>query len=714
MTDVLDAYRDDPVRFVEEVLGDKPYAKQREMLALLGAFRRVSVVGANGSGKDWAAARAILWWLATRLHAVVVVTGPTQRQVEEIVWRELRTAFKNARVPLGGRVTGSHWNIADDRYAIGFSTNKADNLQGFHSPELLVIVTEAHAMPQDQMEALKRLNPTRVLLTGNAFSRSGEFFDSHHTKRELYKCLAISAFDTPNFTGEFGGIPGMPTDEDIAERKIDWQEDHPLYQGSVLARFPDALDDSVLSRSAIEAAVQRWEQGEPSPATAWHPLPEGEGRGPGDPAADPPAGTPSPATAWHPLPGGEGRGPGASLPETPRPLGEGNAPQRVGEGAPPRPLGEGNAPQRVGEGAPYPPRPLGEGNTRQRVGEGSPYRLGVDVARFGSDKTALCLRRGWRVEALRSFSRIDTMRTAGEAAVIVRDHDVPAVFVDEGGLGAGVVDRLRELGVPVHGVQFGGKAPQSGRFANMRAEIFWELRRLFNDGLIAIPRDEELIGQLLGLRYDVTSSGQVRMESKSALRRRGLRSPDKADALALAFMEPPSLGIWTGPPTPATPGTSSVVPSSPVIPVPSSVIPVETGTHPRPVTRGTAPVIPAPAGNQSARAAHAGWGAVWGRPRPAWCRGIPRGCPVWRAAPPGPDVGAVREPPLHPADQRPRSRPAWCRGIPRGCPVRRGGVPHKHTGRVGGNNYVSLGQARRPHRERGSPPILIDTRALRW
>ena len=129
---------------------------------------------------------------------------------------------------------------------------------------------------------------------------------------------------------------------------------------------------------------------------------------------------------------------------------------------------------------------------------------------------------------------------------LVRDRDIPAVFVDEGGLGAGVVDRLRELRAPVHGVQFGGKAPQSGRFANMRAEIFWELRRLFNDGLIAIPRDEELISQLLGLRYDVTSAGQVKMESKTSLRRRGIRSPDKADALALAFMEPPSLQIWTG------------------------------------------------------------------------------------------------------------------------------------------------------------------------
>ena len=206
--------------------------------------------------------------------------------------------------------------------------------------------------------------------------------------------------------------------------------------------------------------------------------------------------------------------------------------------------------------------------------EGAPYRLGVDVARFGSDKTALCVRRGWSVEYLRSFERIDTMRTAGEAVALVRDHDIPAVFVDEGGLGAGVVDRLRELRAPVYGVQFGGKARQSGRFANMRAEIFWELRRLFNDGLIAIPPDEELISQLLGLRYDVTSAGQVKMESKTALRRRGLRSPDKADALALAFMEPPSLQIWTGPP-------------SPVIPA-SSVIPAEAGTWPpRPVRDST-------------------------------------------------------------------------------------------------------------------------------
>ena len=271
MAVVLDSYRDDPVGFVEEVLGDAPYAKQREMLEAVVHNRRVSVVGANGSGKDWAAARAVLWWIATRPRATVVVTGPTQRQVEEIVWRELRTAYKASRVPLGGRVSGSHWNIDDDRFAIGFSTNRPENLQGFHSPELLVVVTEAHAVPQGHMEALKRLIPARMLLTGNAFSRDGEFFDSHHTKGHLYTCVAISAFDTPNFTGENGGIPGTPTEEDIEERKLDWGEDHPLYQGSVLARFPDMLDDSLIGRTVIEQAVARWEQYYEAGSAACHP-----------------------------------------------------------------------------------------------------------------------------------------------------------------------------------------------------------------------------------------------------------------------------------------------------------------------------------------------------------------------------------------------------------------------------------------------------------
>ena len=368
LTAVLEDYRDDPVRFVEEVLGHPPpYEKQREILRTLAVKRRVSVVGANGSGKDWAAARAILWWLATRPRAIAVVTGPTQRQVEQIVWRELRAAYKASGVPLGGRLSGSQWNIADDRYAIGFSTNKADNLQGFHSPELLVVVTEAHAMPQDQMEALKRLYPARMLLTGNAFSRDGEFFDSHHTKRHIYAGVTVSVYDTPNFTGENGGAPGMPTEEDVEERKLDWGEDHPLYQGSILARFPDMLDDSLLSRSAIEAAVARWEGDIVPPATPSSAPAPGVGAGfkpaPTGPANNAPSVVPAEA----------GTSPGSDAGHSPRHSREGGNPDSAG--LPPAPD--------VGAGfKPAPTAPTGPANNPPPPDPNAPRRLGVDVARF--------------------------------------------------------------------------------------------------------------------------------------------------------------------------------------------------------------------------------------------------------------------------------------------------------------------------------------------
>ena len=129
---------------------------------------------------------------------------------------------------------------------------------------------------------------------------------------------------------------------------------------------------------------------------------------------------------------------------------------------------------------------------------------------------------------------------------MARELGAEAVFVDETGVGGGVVDRLRELGAPVYGVQFGGRAPHPVQFGNLRSEIFWELRRLLEERLIALPNDDALAGQLLTLRYDVSSSGQVKLESKKAMRTKGLPSPDLADALAMAFMRPPSLQIWTG------------------------------------------------------------------------------------------------------------------------------------------------------------------------
>ena len=77
---------------MKRVLREKPYDKKEDILSAVARSRRVSVVGCNGSGKDWAAARAALWWVHARSPAKVIVTGPTTRQVDDIVWNEIRAA----------------------------------------------------------------------------------------------------------------------------------------------------------------------------------------------------------------------------------------------------------------------------------------------------------------------------------------------------------------------------------------------------------------------------------------------------------------------------------------------------------------------------------------------------------------------------------------------------------------------------------------------
>ena len=172
--------------------------------------------------------------------------------------------------------------------------------------------------------------------------------------------------------------------------------------------------------------------------------------------------------------------------------------------------------------------------------------MAVDVARFGSDRSVVLTRRGPRVERLQTFRHMDTMQLAGWVAGAIREHNPSLVAIDEIGVGAGVVDRLKEQGFQVRGVNVARKARQEHVFANLRAEGYWQLRERFASGNIVIPDDNQLIGELAALRYDYDNLGRVKMESKDLIRQRGLPSPDKADALMLAFLGPANrMRLWT-------------------------------------------------------------------------------------------------------------------------------------------------------------------------
>jgi hypothetical protein len=164
--------------------------------------------------------------------------------------------------------------------------------------------------------------------------------------------------------------------------------------------------------------------------------------------------------------------------------------------------------------------------------------LGVDVARFGGDETVITLRQGRKVHWQKTYRGLDNMQVASRVFEMIRQNSVGVAFVDEAGLGAGVVDRLVMLGAPVIGVQAGGKATEDKQFYNKRAECWWKMKE-WVEGTVDLPDDPILEEQMSALEYEYDLKQRVKLERKEDLKERlpGLGSPDRADSLSLTFAE---------------------------------------------------------------------------------------------------------------------------------------------------------------------------------
>lgn len=173
--------------------------------------------------------------------------------------------------------------------------------------------------------------------------------------------------------------------------------------------------------------------------------------------------------------------------------------------------------------------------------------LGVDPARYGTDKTAVARLVGNVIESLTYTALEDTMQTTGRVAAIV-DKRIP-VAVDVIGIGAGVTDRLKELEYNVTGVNVASSAVDTRKqllkditdtftFINLRSYIWWLMRDMLNPlnpDCIALPPDDDLTADLVAPKYVYTSTGQIKVESKDDIRKRLKRSTDGADAVGLAL-----------------------------------------------------------------------------------------------------------------------------------------------------------------------------------
>lgn len=167
----------------------------------------------------------------------------------------------------------------------------------------------------------------------------------------------------------------------------------------------------------------------------------------------------------------------------------------------------------------------------------SPLVFGVDPARFGDDRSVITVRRGLAVLEMRKWREMDTMTLAGRVAAMIDEQNPDGVFVDEGGLGAGVVDRLRQLGYSIFAVNSGHKASDDQRYYNLRAEIWFLMREWLAEGG-AIPDDPDLKSDLTGPTFSYDARSRIKLEKKEDMKKRGLPSPDCGDSLAVTFAAP--------------------------------------------------------------------------------------------------------------------------------------------------------------------------------
>jgi hypothetical protein len=503
---------DNPVGFVEDVLGENMWSIPRAMFNGLTTHQRVAVPSSFSTGKSWSSSRAVVWW--SSVHpvgtAVTVTLAPLWRQVERIIWPEIRRTHQRSDLP--GTVDMTQMKMMSRggletvvAYGIAASPHNEAAVQGVHSPNILIVVDEAGGLSQNIGRNLRGLltGPnSRLLAIGNPpTDNEGSWFEQL-CETDGVLTLPIPAPSTPAFTGEVVGkcgscppeVPPHPITKHLVdpqwveEVRADYGEDSAYFQAKVLARFPKGTGDRVLPVSWIEAAQQSDEPVDDDGA----PL-EGYVR-----LAD------------------------LGLPDETSDL---------------------------------------------CVRMGAWVRLGVDVAADGGDEFSIARLVGdlGTIEHTSSGeTNANAVDVAGKVKVEIDRANLlrnalgtkakVRVKIDGIGLGwgvgsiltkwveEGVIDAEIVVVIVSEGTDRDDEdAPM--RPANKRAEMWLALRSLLQprkDGQspLRLRIDKRTAAQLAGPSKHTTATGRVAIEKKTDMKKRGISSPDRAEALLLAAYEP--------------------------------------------------------------------------------------------------------------------------------------------------------------------------------
>ncbi len=442
-------YGSDPVGWARERLKQPPWSRQAEVMEAVRDYRRVAVQSGHGVGKSFLAAEVACHWLDTHPpgEAFVVTSAPTFPQVRAILWRYIRRMHAAGDLP--GRVNQTEWLIDEELVAFGRKPSDYSEaaFQGLHAPYVLVILDEAGGIKPHlwvAADALTTNDGCRLLAIGNPDNPASEF-RRVCAPGSGWRVIKISAFDSPNLTGEPVApkvAQALVSSAWVEEKREEWGEDNPIYRSKVLGEFTEDGEWQVVRSSDVAVC-----------------------RIPSD----------IPATAAELL----------------------------------------------------------------------PVELGVDVG-GGGDETVVRERRGrvagreWRAHTDRPE------KIAPMIAHAIRETGATSVKIDSIGVGFGAIGELRNMkipGVQIIGVNVGKAAADPKRFANLRAELWWEVGRGLSErrgwDLSSMENADTAVAQLLVPQWTTDSTGRTLVEKKEEIIKRLGRSPDNADALLLSFFCPP-------------------------------------------------------------------------------------------------------------------------------------------------------------------------------
>jgi len=263
-------YVQNPDVWVKDRLGEKLWSKQIEIMQSIVENRRTAVPSAFDTGKSFIASRIAAWWIDTHPvgKAFVISTASNFPQVKNILWRELGRAHSKGK--LLGRLNQTSWYITMDEsgreevVAFGRKPDDTDEtgFHGIHTRWVLAIIDEAagvNTVLHDSIEGLITNEESRILSIGNPDDSSSEFCKVSQPGSGWH-VIQISAFDTPNFTGE-----DMPEEVKrelvselwVEEKKKKWGETSSSYVAKVLGQFPESNEDGLIPVAWIKAAMSR-------------------------------------------------------------------------------------------------------------------------------------------------------------------------------------------------------------------------------------------------------------------------------------------------------------------------------------------------------------------------------------------------------------------------------------------------------------------------